>query len=60
MADHIDLSVSGDLAVIIDNRYTRVGYDIRGASPPYTAGCYVVYDSFGDPACTVTEVTVDC
>lgn len=60
MADHIDLGTSSDLAVLTDNRYTRIGYDIRNSAPPYTAGCYVVYDSFGDPACTVTAITLDC
>ena len=60
MADHIDLGTSGDLSVLTDNRYTRIGYDIRNSAPPYTAGCYVVYDSFGDPACTVTTITLDC
>ena len=60
MADHIDLGTAGELSILTDNRYTRVGYDIRNSSPPYTAGCYVVYDSFGDPACTVTEITLDC
>jgi len=60
MADHIDLSESGDLTTIISNRYTRIGYDIQGSGPPTANGCYVTYDSFGDPNCTVSLVTADC
>lgn len=60
MIDFIDLTTTNDLTAVTDNRYTRVGFDIRAATPPYTAGCYVIYDSFGDPSCTVTEVTLDC
>jgi len=60
MADHIGLELAKDLTVITDNQYTRVGYDIQNAAPPYTSGCYVVYDSFGDPECTVTTITLDC
>jgi MSHA pilin protein MshA len=36
----------------VDNQYTRVGYDLNT--------CYVEYDSFGDPECTVTRVTSGC
>lgn len=60
MSDHIGFSESGDLISIIDNRYTRIGYDIRGSGPPTTNGCYVTYDSFGDPDCTVNVVIGDC
>jgi MSHA pilin protein MshA len=60
MADHIGLSESGGLTTIIDNRYTRVGYDIQGSGPPTANGCYVTYDSFGDPNCTVSIIITDC
>ncbi len=60
MADHIGLSESGGLTTIIDNRYTRIGYDIQGSGAPTVNGCYVTYDSFGDPDCTVTIITTDC
>ncbi|MCL6416212.1 prepilin-type N-terminal cleavage/methylation domain-containing protein [Aestuariirhabdus sp. Z084] len=60
MSEHIGLSESGGLTTIISNRYTRVGYDIQGSGPPTTNGCYVTYDSFGDPNCTVTLVITDC
>lgn len=60
MSDHIGLSETGELTITIDNRYTRVGYDIRGSGPPTANGCYVTYDSFGDPNCTVSLITTDC
>lgn len=60
MSDHIGLSEAGSLTTITDNRYTRVGYDIRGSGPPTVNGCYVTYDSFGDPDCTVSIIITDC
>ena len=60
MADHIGLSDSEGLEVIINNQYTRVGYDIQGTGAPTTNGCYVTYDSFGNPECTVTVIDTDC
>lgn len=50
-------TVDGDLYTDFDNRYTWVGYDIR---PPNTGGCYVRYDSFGDPMCTIEMIITDC
>ena len=60
MIDHIGLSESGGLTTKVDNRYTRVGYDIQGSGPPTANGCYVTYDSFGNPNCTVGIITADC
>lgn len=60
MIDYIDLSVSAGLTSQENNQYTLVGYDIPGFSVPTNQGCYVIYDSFGAPNCTVTPVTVDC
>ena len=60
MSDHIGLSEIGDLQVSTSNRYTRVGYDIQGSGAPTANGCYITYDSFGDPDCTVTLITTDC
>lgn len=45
----------GGLKADVDNRFTRVGYDLTD-----NIGCYVEYDSFGDPNCTVTLTTVGC
>ncbi len=60
MLDHISLTESGGLTSIVDNRYTRIGYDIRGTGAPTANGCYISYDSFGDPNCLVTVVSTDC
>ena len=60
MSDHIGLIESGDLTDIVDNRYTRIGYDIQGSGAPTANGCYVTYDSFGDPNCTVSIIITDC
>jgi MSHA pilin protein MshA len=60
MLDHIGLSVSADMTTSVSNQYTRVGYDLRGSGAATANGCYVTYDSFGDPECTVTVVDADC
>lgn len=59
MEDHIDLVETGDLSVITNNQYTKVGYNITSIAAS-AIGCYVLYDSFGDPNCTVTTVINDC
>ena len=60
MTDHIGYSESGELTSIVDNRYTRIGYDIRGSGAATPGGCYVTYDSFGDPDCTVDIIIGNC
>lgn len=60
MSDHIDLQESSGLTTITDNRYTRIGFDIQGSGAPTANGCYVTYDSFGDPDCTINLVITDC
>lgn len=60
MKDHIGLEETGDLEVDSNNQYTLIGYDIPGFSVPTNRGCYIIYDSFGGPNCTVTVVTEDC
>ena len=60
MLDHMQTHLSGELEAQLNNRYTLIGYDIPGFSVPTNRGCYVIYDSFGNPDCTVTTVTVDC
>ncbi|WP_144393770.1 pilus assembly FimT family protein [Pleionea sediminis] len=59
MLDFISFS-GDDLQTQINNQYTLIGYDIPNLSAPTNQGCYVIYDSFGDPNCTITVVTVDC
>ncbi|WP_127559332.1 type II secretion system protein [Saccharospirillum alexandrii] len=59
MLDYISLqaSSSGSLRTFVDNRFTRVGFTLPSDPGP---GCYVEYDSFGFPDCTVTTVTAGC
>ena len=60
MPDHIGLSETGDLVIEIDNRFTRVGYITQGGGALTANGCYVSYDSFGDPNCTVDVTVTEC
>lgn len=60
MLDHISLGVTGGLMTSVSNQYTLVGYDIQGSGAATANGCYVTYDSFGEPECTVTVVDADC
>ncbi|MCV6622471.1 MAG: type II secretion system GspH family protein [Cellvibrionaceae bacterium] len=57
MVDFINLS--GGMDSRVTNQYTFVGFDIP-SSAPNGSGCYVIYDSFGSPNCTVTVVDSDC
>lgn len=59
MLDYISLqaSSSASLKTFVDNRFTRVGFNLPSDPGP---GCYVEYDSFGFPDCTVTNVTAGC
>ncbi|MDX1472527.1 MAG: prepilin-type N-terminal cleavage/methylation domain-containing protein [Reinekea sp.] len=62
MLDYIQLTANptgldGDLKTEVDNQFTRVGYQFPSASK---LGCFVEYDSFGDPMCTVRMVIDDC
>jgi MSHA pilin protein MshA len=59
MSDHIALVETGDLRIRLDNQYTKIGYGITSVAAT-AIGCYVLYDSFGDPNCTITLVTNDC
>jgi len=58
MVDYINLS-TGSMTSRTDNQYTFVGFELP-SSPSTSSGCYVLYDSFGTPDCTITVVTVDC
>lgn len=59
MVDHINFISTGDLLKISNNQFTKIGYNISSVAATAT-GCYVLYDSFGDPNCTITVVTNDC
>lgn len=58
MLDYIAVSATDtSLRTSVDNRYTRVGFNLPSDPGP---GCYVEYDSFGDPDCTVTQEVTGC
>jgi len=42
------------------NQYSLVGYELPSSGTSTTQGCYILYDSFGNPDCTLTVVTEDC
>ncbi len=59
--DYMDVPNDGDITTRTTNQYGFIGYDIpEGNSPKVDQGCYVFYDSFGSPNCTVTVVDADC
>lgn len=47
----------GTLQTGTNNQYTWVGFDIRTSG---SGGCYVRYNSFGDPTCTIELIIDDC
>lgn len=59
MIDFINLNTAGGLTGDYNNQYTWAGYDLTGGQPSGT-GCYVLYDSFGEPSCTVTLEISGC
>jgi MSHA pilin protein MshA len=60
MIDFLQLSSDQFDTPRIDNQYTLIGFDVPDAGLPTNQGCYVIYDSFGDPNCSVEIVTADC
>lgn len=54
------LEISDDFETRVNNQYTLIGYIVPSSGTPTTEGCYLIYDSFGSPNCTVEVVTVDC
>jgi MSHA pilin protein MshA len=58
MLDYISVDANdANLRTFVNNQYTRVGFNLPSDPGP---GCYVEYDSFGDPECTVTQDTTGC
>tara|TARA_R110001583_G_scaffold52147_6_gene162190 strand:+ start:3981 stop:4484 length:504 start_codon:yes stop_codon:yes gene_type:complete len=57
--EFMNLSVGDDIITEVDNQYAAIGYEIP-ADRSVVKGCYVLYDSFAEPNCTVTVVDVDC
>ncbi|MFQ3289266.1 MAG: MSHA pilin protein MshA [Alteromonadaceae bacterium] len=61
MKDFLELDSQDFEDTVTTNQYTFIGYNIPNKESPVTdQGCYIIYDSSGDPDCTVTIVTVDC
>jgi MSHA pilin protein MshA len=60
LADFLNISLTDDMSVRVDNRYTLLGYDVPSFGTPVNQGCYILYDSFAEPNCTLTVVTDDC
>ncbi|MDT0626868.1 prepilin-type N-terminal cleavage/methylation domain-containing protein [Alteromonas sp. W364] len=60
LLDFMNESLTSDISTRIDNQYTLLGYDVPVSGVPLTQGCYIIYDSFATPNCTVTVVTEDC
>jgi MSHA pilin protein MshA len=58
MLDFLD--ISDDFETRVNNQYTLIGYKVPSSGTPTNEGCYLIYDSFGEPNCTVEIVTVDC
>lgn len=52
-------TLSSNIQVWYNNQYTVVGYDIP-SNASRGPGCYILYDSFGDPQCTLEMFTSDC
>lgn len=60
LSDFIDIGPDSLLSSRVNNQYTLIGFELPSAGQPTDQGCYLIYDSFGDPICNVTVVTVDC
>jgi len=62
LIDYVDLSGGGSIGSDSSNRYTVIGFELPSNTnnPNRTTGCYVLYDSFGDPNCTVEVITPNC
>lgn len=60
MLDFLDVSFNDSIDTRVDNQYTLVGFDLPASGVPLDQGCYLIYDSFAVPNCTVEIVDVDC
>lgn len=60
LLDFLDVSFNDQISSRFNNQYTLIGFDVPASGTPTTEGCYIIYDSFGAPDCTVTIVEVDC
>ena len=53
------LNISTNLKTRVNNQYTAIGFTLP-SSLPGNSGCYVLYDSFGFPDCTVNIIDDQC
>jgi MSHA pilin protein MshA len=58
--DFMDLSVDEQMTTRVDNQYALIGYDVPTSGVPKDQGCYIIYNSFGSPNCTLEIVDIDC
>lgn len=57
MPAYMALSLSDGVTIDVTNQHTRIGFEITNNQ---SSGCYVEYDSFGNPDCTVAVIDADC
>ena len=60
LIDFINLPASDQLQTRVDNQYALIGYQVPASGVPINEGCYLIYNSYTSPNCTVTVVDVDC
>ncbi|GAB2685753.1 prepilin-type N-terminal cleavage/methylation domain-containing protein [Aliiglaciecola aliphaticivorans] len=56
----MDISSDEDLETRTTNQYALIGYAVPSSGVPTDQGCYVIYDSFAEPDCTIEVVDIDC
>ncbi|WP_088331367.1 prepilin-type N-terminal cleavage/methylation domain-containing protein [Lacimicrobium sp. SS2-24] len=60
MIDFMNIDLESGLSHRATNQHTLIGYVVPSSGTPTNQGCYVLYDSFGSPNCTVEVITNDC
>jgi MSHA pilin protein MshA len=60
MFDILTTSFSDNIETRINDEVTLVGFELPDTGVPLTDGCYVIYDSFTVPDCTVQVITSAC
>jgi MSHA pilin protein MshA len=58
--EFMNITTDNKLQTRVNNQYSLIGFDIPTSGTPTNKGCYIIYDSFAVPNCTVEVVTVDC
>jgi MSHA pilin protein MshA len=60
LLDFVNDSFNDDISTRVDNQYTLIGYTLPANGVPLDEGCYILYDSFATPDCTIEVITDDC